>query len=125
MHSLTRTLIGAVVALLICGAEAALFASAASAAQPEQQSLTVRYQDLNLGRPADVAKLYHRLELAADNLCGPRLLTGSHLTAEQYQRCFEDAVAQAVARVDRPALNAYHQQQLALAPRRDATIARR
>jgi UrcA family protein len=125
MHSLTRILIGAVVALLICGAEAALFASAASAAQLEQHSVTVRYQDLNLDRPVDVAKLYHRIALAADNLCGPRLLTGSRLPEAQYQRCFADAVAQAVARVDRPALNAYHQQQLALAPRRDATIARR
>ena len=36
MHSLTRTLIGAIVALLICGAEAALFAADASAAKKGQ-----------------------------------------------------------------------------------------
>ena len=40
MHHLNRILIGAVVALLICGAEGALFAAAASAA--EIHSLSVR-----------------------------------------------------------------------------------
>jgi UrcA family protein len=124
MHSLTRTLIGAVVALLICGAEAALFAVDASAAELPQ-SISVRYADLTLDRQADAATLYRRIAAAAEEICGPRLLTGSHLPLPGYQHCFSDAVAQAVARVDRPALSAYHQQQLGLAPQRAATIAQR
>jgi UrcA family protein len=123
MHHLTRTLIGAALALLICGAEAALFATAASAA--EVHSISVRYADLDLDRPADVARLYGRIRAAADNVCGPRVLTGSYVPQPHYQRCFADAVTQAVARVDRPALSAYHQQRLGLAPQRDATIAQR
>jgi UrcA family protein len=123
MHHLTRTLIGAALALLICGAEAALFATAASAA--ESHSLSVPYADLDLDRPADVARLYQRIRRAAEDVCGPRLLTGSHVPEASYQLCFADAVAQAVARVDRAALSAYHQQRLGPAPQRDATIARR
>jgi UrcA family protein len=124
MHSLTRTLIGAVVALLICGAEAALFAADASAADLPH-SLSVRYVDLNLDRPADVVTLYRRIANAAQDVCGPRELTGSHLPEPGYQLCFNDAVADAVARVDRPALSAYHQQRLELAPQRAARIAQR
>ena len=124
MHSLTRTLIGAVVALLICGAEVALFAAGASAAEVPH-SLTVHYADLNLDRPTDVATLYRRIAFAAQDICGPRLLTGSHLPEPGYQVCFNDAVAGAVARVDRPALSAYHQQRLELAPQRAARIAQR
>jgi UrcA family protein len=123
MHHLTRTLIAAALALLICGAEAALFATAASAA--EVHSLSVRYADLDLDRPADVARLYQRIRVAADNVCGPRVLSGSNLPLPDYQRCFADAVAQAVVRVDRPALSAYHQQRLGLESQRDATIAQR
>ncbi|MFI4865539.1 MAG: hypothetical protein ACHQDB_00360 [Steroidobacterales bacterium] len=63
MHSLTRTLIGAVVALLICGAEVALFAADASAADPPQL-LSVHYADLNLDRPALSAYHQQRWELA-------------------------------------------------------------
>jgi UrcA family protein len=123
MHHLNRILISAALALLVLGAEGALFA--AGAAADEVRSLNVRYADLNLDRPADVARLYQRIRLAAEDVCGPRLLTGSHLPAAGYQRCFADAVAQAVARVDRPALSAYHQQRLGPAPQRDATIAQR
>ena len=124
MHSLTRTLIGAIVALLICGAEAALFAAGASAAEVSH-SLSVHYADLNLDRPADVAALYHRIAVAAQDICVPRLLTGSHLPEPGYQLCFDDAVTHAIARVDRPALSAYHQQRLELAPQRAARIAQR
>jgi UrcA family protein len=123
MHHLTRTLIGAALALLICGAEAALFVTAASAA--EVHSISVRYADLDLDRPAGVARLYGRIRAAADNVCSPRVLTGSYVPQPDYQRCFADAVTQAVARVDRPALSAYHQQRLGLVPQRDATVAQR
>jgi UrcA family protein len=124
MKSITKTSIAGLVALLLCVAEGVMFATNTSAAEL-QQSTSVRYADLNLDLPADVAKLYHRIADAADGVCGPRELTGSRLVSPGYQRCFADAVAQAIARVDRPALSAYHQQQLGTALRRDATIAQR
>ena len=124
MKSITKTSIASLIALLLCVAEAVMFAQNTSAAEL-QQSVSVRYADLNLDRPADVAKLYHRIADAAARACGPRELTGSHLVLPSYQRCLTDAVAQAVARVDRPALSAYHQQRLGTGPRHDSTIARR
>ena len=124
MHSITHTLISGVVALLVCAGEGALFAADTSGSEL-QHSVRVRYADLKLDRPADVATLYHRIAFAAESACGPRLLTGSHLPTRSYERCFTAAVAQAVARVDRPALSAYHQQQLGIAPQRDPTIVQR
>ena len=123
MHHLNRIVISAALALLVLGAEGALFAVAASA--DEVRSLSVRYADLDLERPADVARLYQRIRRAAEDVCGPRLLTGSRVPVTGYQPCFADAVAQAVARVDRPALSAYHQQRLGTASQHDATIAQR
>jgi UrcA family protein len=123
MHHLNRIVISAALALLVLGAEGALFAVGAAA--DEVRSLSVHYADLDLERPADVARLYQRIRLAAEDVCGPRLLTGSHVPQSGYQRCFADAVAQAVARVDRAALSAYHQQRLGTASQHDATIAQR
>ena len=124
MKSITKTSIAGLIALLLCVAEGVMFAQSTSAAEL-QSSVAVRYADLNLDLPTDVAKLYHRIAVAADGACGLRELTGSRLVLPSYQRCFNKAVAEAVARVDRPALSAYHQQQLGIAPRRDATIAQR
>jgi UrcA family protein len=124
MKSITKTSIAGLIALLLCVAEGVMFAQSTSAAEL-QSSVAVRYADLNLDLPSDVAKLYHRISVAADGACGPRELTGSHLVLPSYQRCFTNAVAEAVARVDRPALSAYHQQQLGTGSRREATIARR
>ncbi|HEY4974906.1 MAG TPA: UrcA family protein [Steroidobacteraceae bacterium] len=124
MHSLNRILISAVIALLLCLAEGALFATATSAAELPR-SVSVRYSGLNLDRPGDVATLYQRIAVAADDACAPRLLTGSRQPLPSYQRCVSLAIAQAVARVDRPALSAYHQQQLGLAAQREPTIAQR
>jgi UrcA family protein len=124
MHSLTRILISGVIAILVCAGEGALFATATSAAELPR-SANVRYADLNLDRPAYVATLYHRIARAAGDACAPRLLTGSHQPLPSYQRCLTDAITQAVARVDRPSLSAYHQRQLGLAAQLDPKIARR
>jgi UrcA family protein len=115
MYTIKRILISALIAGLVCAGEAALFASATSAAELPQ-SITVRYTDLNLDRAADVARLYHRIEAAAQSICGARDLEVSDWVDSQWQRCVDAAVAQAVGRVDRPALSAYHQRQLGLSP---------
>jgi UrcA family protein len=124
MYSITKILTGGAIALLVCVGEAALFAADTSAAELPN-SVTVHYADLNLNQPADAAKLYHRIAVAAGSTCGQRELVGTHFVSPAYERCVTDAIAQAVARVDRPALSAYHQQRVGLAPRRDSKIAQR
>jgi UrcA family protein len=75
-----------------------------------QRASLVQYGDLNLSQQKDVARLYTRITTAADQLCGPRSLTGIHYKWSQYADCFNDTVAQAVSRVHHPALSAYFRQ---------------
>jgi len=89
-----------------------------------QHSSTVRYGDLNLRQPRDVAKLYNRITLVADKVCGPRSLTGAYLKSAIYASCYADTVAQAVARVDQPSLTALYRQRWGQSVSREATIAR-
>ena len=77
---------------------------------PAEHSLVVHYQGFNLDQPRDVTRLYSRITVAADRVCGPRSLTGSHYKTADYQACFSEAVAQAVDSVDRPSLTAYYRQ---------------
>ena len=79
-------------------------------------SSTVHYKDLDLNRPHDVAKLYNRITLAADRVCGPRSLTGSHYKIADYESCYADAIAQAVAHVDQIAVTSYYRQRWATEP---------
>jgi UrcA family protein len=115
MHSIKRILVSALVAGLVCAAEAALFAAATAAAELPQ-SVTVRFADLNLERSADVARLYHRISHAAQSACGARDLELTNWVDPAWQHCVYVAVAQAVAQVDQPALSAYHQQRLGQSP---------
>lgn len=69
----------------------------------------VRFSDLNLNQPRDVARLVNRISAAANNVCGPRSFGGFFPTAD-YKACYSDAVARAVARIDRPLVSAYFQQ---------------
>jgi UrcA family protein len=115
MYTLKRILISALIAGLVCAGEAALFATATSAAETTD-SVTVRYTDLNLDRPRDVARLYQRIRVAAQGICGVRDFAFTAWLDSVWQNCVDTAVAQAVARVDRPALSAYHQRQLGVSP---------
>jgi UrcA family protein len=115
MYTMKRILISGLIAGLVCVGEAALFAQATAAAELEQ-SVTVRYTDLNLERPADVARLYGRIRVAAQSICGAPDVDLSNWVDTAWQRCVDDAIGRAVARVDRPALSAYHQRQLGLSP---------
>lgn len=76
------------------------------------QSIKVSFRDLDLQRPGDVARLYRRLNAAADQLCGSRAYNIFYYTLPQYQACVDDAVQKAVAHIKQPALTAYYQRQL-------------
>jgi UrcA family protein len=104
MVSSAKLLKGAAVSIIsLVGAVA--FANSTPAGY--DHSSTVRFADLDLNRPHDVVKLYNRITLAADKLCGPSSLVGSYSKRADYQSCYEDTVAQAVARIHQPSLSAY------------------
>jgi UrcA family protein len=107
--SITNLMRGVSIAVLSLTCAAAY---ADSATVEFQSASAVRFSDLNLDRPGDVAKLYQRIATAADKVCGPRSLTGSYSKASIYQSCYADAVAQAVGRVNQPRLTAYYRQRV-------------
>jgi UrcA family protein len=98
--------LGVLGTLAIVVATAAL--PAAAAGRFVEESLEVRYADLDLGKEAGVANLYSRLRNAAEQVCatgsGPQ---GLFLSSSE-RACVTAALEQAVANMDRPALTAYH-----------------
>jgi UrcA family protein len=104
---------------------AVVTASLADTPGATSHSSLVRYSDLSLDRPADVARLYHRIVHAADSVCGERELTGSFFELSAYRNCFDPAVSNAVAAVGSPALSAYYSAQVSASHRRAATVAQR
>ena len=115
MYTIKRILISALIAGLVCVGEAALFAAAPSAAELPQ-SVTVRYTDLNLDRPADVGRLYNRIRGAAESVCGEPDPAYDFWVNPAWQRCVSDAIGRAVFQVDQPALSAYYQRQFGRSP---------
>jgi len=64
---------------------------------------TVKYADLNVSSPAGAAVLYARINVAAHGVCGTldRLDPASKTL---FNRCVHEAIADAVTKVDQPAL---------------------
>jgi UrcA family protein len=68
----------------------------------------VRFADLDLTRPADVAALYRRIRVAAREVCQP--LSERDLTLLAASRpCVLDAIDHAVGDINSPTLSRYHQ----------------
>jgi UrcA family protein len=63
--------------------------------------------------------LYNRIRLAADQACGPRTIGGYYSESIEYRNCYSDTIAQAVARLDRPAVTAYYRERSAEAAARE------
>jgi UrcA family protein len=66
----------------------------------------VRFADLNLTAPHDVAELYRRIEHSARKVCAEHV--------RDKDDCVRRAIANAVAKIDRPALTAFHGNRLAM-----------
>ena len=124
MSRITHILTGAVLAVLI-NAVVAISAAATPDSASDRRTLVVRYSDLSLNRPADIKQLYHRIGVAADNVCGPREMTGSRLERPSYRSCFDAAVSNAIGAVASPALSAYYHTQLTTSHAHALTLARR
>jgi len=89
-------------ALALCGSRV----SAADGAMPEA---VVTYSDLDLSNPRDARELYGRITAAANKVCLSYPVDGRSLVVHAWLReCAHHAVADAVIRIDQPALFAIY-----------------
>ena len=82
-------------AALLCAAAASL-AAPILAAPPEAASRAIRFADLDLAKPADVARLERRVHLALESVCGSYAGTassGDEAEAREIARCRADVSA--------------------------------
>jgi UrcA family protein len=119
--TIARNILGAAVSVLSLAAAAAYADTTTVNHSPTQ---VVRYKDLNLDHPRDVARLFSRISSAADRACGPRSF-GGYPTSTVYQNCYTDAVARAVEHVDQPALTSYFRRRSSDPAFRNLTVAQR
>jgi UrcA family protein len=103
----THHLLGAAVSALSLACAAAYADSPPLIGTPLQ---LVRFNDLNLEQPSDVARLFIRVSSAADKVCGTRSFADHYNKAADFEICYRDTVASAVAHIDRPSVTAYFQQ---------------
>ena len=93
-------------------------ASAAASTNPhdteDRHSTQVDYADLNVHTIAGAAILYHRIERAAREVCGPDADLVRH---GQWNSCCRMAIAAAVAKVNSPWLSAIHDTRTGTGPK--------
>jgi len=83
----------------------------ASADDLKGRSEKVTYSDLNIDKEAGAIQLYRRLQLASKRACGVESIKnagGIRETARQ-QRCYKDALDEAVAKINNPTLTEIHE----------------
>jgi UrcA family protein len=96
-----------ITAFVLCTSLVAYSASA----EPKAKSQAVSYADLDLSKPAGAQTLYKRIKAAARNVCGPVDQYTFQTPSKTFRACFDKAVADAVAQVDRPSLTALHREE--------------
>jgi UrcA family protein len=87
---------------------ACLIAYNAAAADVQVKTQRVSYADLDLSKAAGAQTLYKRIKAAARHVCGPVDQYTFVTPPSTFRACFQQAVADAVAQVDRPSLTALH-----------------
>lgn len=95
-----------IAAFAVCSSLVAYSASA----EPKVKTLAVSYADLDLSKPAGAQTLYKRIKAAARNVCGPADRYTYATPSQGFRQCFDKAIADAVAQVDRPSLTALHRE---------------
>jgi UrcA family protein len=71
-------------------------------------SITVSYSEVAFGTPAGAADVYRKLKSAARKVCGVNNGTTTLEMRVAAWECYEGALADAVRKIDRPALTAVH-----------------
>jgi UrcA family protein len=82
----------------------------AAESQAETPRISVSYQDIDFATSKGTANVYRKLKSAANKVCG--LTPGGRLTLEQHtkaQECADEALADAVQRINRPMLTSAHE----------------
>jgi len=95
-------------AVIVCSAAQASNVSKDPSATNERYQNVVRYSDVDLSRIEGAITVYGRIRQAANAVCeslDSRVLG----LAEKHRACVNQAIADAVASVDRPLLSQYHQ----------------
>jgi UrcA family protein len=101
--SIASTGLRGLIATAIFGALASSF-SAISAADPSSVSIKVKFADLNMSSPSGALVLYERIRAAALGACSYYWFE----TNADEGRCVHDAIANAVTKVNQPALSAVY-----------------
>lgn len=91
------------IATAIFGALAASF-SAVSAADTSSAGIIVKYADLNIASPSGAVVLYERIRAAAQTACNYFWFK----TDADEARCVQHTIANAVIKVNQPALSAVY-----------------
>jgi UrcA family protein len=105
MNTITHTIkLQRMTATVVFGALALSFAAMCPAGDTTgANQSTVKYADLSVSSPSGAAALYARINVAANGVC--RTLDGRGLASKTYfNRCVHEAIADAVNKVDQPAL---------------------
>jgi UrcA family protein len=77
----------------------------AAAADPSAESRTVKFADLDISNPSGAHVLYRRIRAAAQVVCSYYFFA----TDTDKARCVRDATADAVTKINQPALSAVYQ----------------
>jgi UrcA family protein len=73
----------------------------------EPRSETVRFADLNTTSADGIAVLYQRIKHAAENVCRDLEPGRQPALMQLYANCVHQALGDAIAKIDRPAVTAY------------------
>jgi UrcA family protein len=71
---------------------------------------TIHLADLSLERPADVAAMYQRINLAAEQVCRQHALNGADVVSRGYGYCVADTVEKVVSNINRAPLTNFSRQ---------------
>lgn len=86
------------------------FSPVAVAGQPDVLTAVVSYDDLNVATRRGAQELYRRINAAAYKVCWP-LDHGDIRGARELNACLRNAVSNAVAKLNIPAVAAIHERQ--------------
>ncbi len=74
---------------------------------PDSSTWAIRYGDLDMSRSADVRKLYHRIEIAADYVCRGHGSALPERGTQESDACIARGISEAIRRVGSPDLTAF------------------
>ena len=103
MNTSTTSVLRGLTAGAIFGALAVSF-SGVSAADSSSVSVSVKFADLNIAKPSGALVLYDRIRAAAQGACSYYWFARDADEA----RCVDDAIANAVTKIDRPELSSVY-----------------